>query len=462
MPRRKFDKATSTTFQVVHRPQNDPRINDEESSSAVFRELAPQQSHKIKSRTDLESELFSDAISNSSGPSIRSNEGEAAEQGIYYDDTEYDYMQHVYDLDSRSGSVEGLFVEAKAFNKEKKGKGKQSLEEALREANLGDGQSESGSSLAEEFIGEDIGSLGDSRQTSYQDQQNVPDAIAGLQPDMDPRLREVLEALDDEAYVDDEEDLFAEIANGGAEVTQDEFESTNFPDDEGDDGWESDTTEKPFNEQRSLDTVPSASGDTDMSDAPPPNLDHGDGEWMKEFRKFKNDEKPALKGPKPGQSAADLQSSILTSGTGGVQRKKRKGALTSSAGYSMTSSSLARTEGQSLLDARFDKIEGMYADDGMDMDVDDTASTFSKNSLVSGMSSLSKASNSSNLSTTSSQAPTLAGQGLDSMMDEFLGGYKMAGGSRRVGTEKYRTPMQQLDDVRKDLGPARVKAQRAK
>lgn len=35
---------------------------------------------------------------------------------------------------------------------------------------------------------------------------------------MDPRLREVLEALEDEEYVDEEDDIFGELTGDGYEV----------------------------------------------------------------------------------------------------------------------------------------------------------------------------------------------------------------------------------------------------
>lgn len=99
--------------------------------------------------------------------------------------------------------------------------------------------------------------------------------------------------------------------------------------------------------------------------------------------------------------------------------------MTSSTGYSMTSSSLFRTEGQTLLDARFDKIEEAYAEDEMDMDDGTT-------SIASGM------------SLASSQAPSLTKRSdFDSIMDEFLGGYSMSG-KKRVKKGGYQSGLEQL------------------
>lgn len=408
----------------------------------VFQELAPSQAHKIKSRNDLEAELFG-LTESSALPGLRDNEGEAAEHGIYFDDTEYDYMQHVRDLNAGSGGGESYFVEAATKKKDGKGKGKISLEDALREASLQESQSESGVGQGggSQLLDDDILPSTDLRRSTYQDQQDVPDALAGFQPDMDSRIREVLEALEDEAYVDDEEDFFGEIAKDKREVSLEEFEDAAFEDAGDEAGWETDETEKPSKKYKtgvmSSPPVPQ-SADTMMEDGP----DHGDGDWMKEFSKFKQADKAAKKA-QPQASNAELQSSIMTgtSMTGG-RRKKRKGAMTSSTGYSMTSSSILRTEGQTLLDARFDKIEEDYAEDEMDMD-DGGASIVTGSSMAS------------------SQAPSLVQRSdFDSIMDDFLGGYSMSG-KKRVKKGGYQSGMEQLDEVRKGLGPARIKSQKA-
>ncbi|KAL6712802.1 Protein ltv1 [Lecanora helva] len=444
MPQKQWiDKSNSTTFQLVSRPQNDPKIHDSSSSSTVFRELAPSQSHKIKSRHDLESELFGPGDTHGTNTNIRDNEGEAAEYGVYFDDSEYDYMQHIRDLNAGGASGETFFVEATKPKKEGKGKTKLSLEEALRKSSLRDQQGDTNESATEksQLLDDAILPSKGFKKGSYQDQQDVPDALAGFQPDMDPRLREVLEALDDEAYVDDEEDIFGELAKDGNEVSLDDFEKTNLEEEDMDDaGWETDETEKPNKEYNIEEiTFKSAppSADTEMTDKP----DHGDGDWMKEFSKFKQAEK--AKKPNLKASNADLQSSIMTgTSTNGGRRKKRKGAMTSSTEHSMTSSSLYRTEGQSLLDARFDKIEEEYAEDEMDID-DGTASMVTGSSLAS------------------TQAPSLTTRSdFDSVMDDFLGGYSMSG-KKRVKKGGYQSGMDQLDEVRKGLGPARVKAQKA-
>lgn len=406
MPRKGWiDKKTATHFTLVHRPQNDPLIHDESASSMVLNPTPLPNTNKVKKLDDLAEELGSDA------EQIRSNEGEAANYGIYYDDTEYDYMQHMRDIGSGSG--EAVFIEAPVKTKGK-GKEKQSLEDALKESRP--------EVKAEALLDEDILPSRNLQRTTYQSQQNVPDALAGFQPDMDPRLREVLEALEDDAYVDDDEDIFGELAKGEEEIDQDEFEDGAWDKDE--EGWESDDTAKPTKEYKDAPTLVEGAEDE--------HEDHGDGDWMADFNKFKKDQKSNDAPVAPSQS--DLQSSLMTTTTNGGKRKKRKGALTNASSYSMTSSSMFRTEGLTTLDERFERIEERYNEE-----MEDMASV-------------------SAVSTVSSTGPLRAD--FENIMDDFLGNYSMSG-KKHVKKGKYQSGMEQLDEVRKGLGPARIRSKKA-
>jgi len=367
---------------------------------------------KSKQLNDLASELGSDALS------IRDNEGEAANHGVYYDDTEYDYMQHIRDLGQGAGDA--VFIEA---NKPKT-KGKQpSLEDSLRQLNL--------KNASEDLLDEEMLPSKNLQRLTYQAQQNVPDAIAGFQPDMDPRLREVLEALEDEAYVDDDEDIFQELAKDAKELSTHEFEDEFEGDyDEDDEGWESDRTAKPSKEfrQGGDEVVPQLVDTAGAQDGP-------SDDWMEDFNKFKSDQKGEKK-PRaaagPG-AASEIQSSIWTTTTNGGRRKKRNGAMTNPSAYSMTSSSLFRTEQLGILDARFEKIEEEY-----NADMDDLGSI----SGVSGVSSV----------------QGNVRQDFDASLDEFLEGYSLHG-KKRVKKGKWKNGIEQLEDIRKGLGPARIRPQ---
>ena len=69
---------------------------------------------------------------------------------------------------------------------------------------------------------------------------------------------------------------------------------------------------------------------------------------------------------------------------------------------------------------------------------------------MSGMSSYSRASD--------SEAPQLERRDFDSIMDEFLGGHSTAGKRGRT-VKKFgkQSGMEQLDEIRNGLGPARIK-----
>lgn len=334
------DKKSSSTFQIRYRSQQDPLIHDQDASDFVFTAVnAPNQ--KVKNAHQLAASLGPESAA------IRANEGEAAMYGVYYDDTTYDYMQHMREI---GDSVEGVFIEAP----EQKGRGKgkqQSLADALRET------------PAEELIPKELRASETLMKRTYQDQQDVPDVLAGFQPDMDPRLREVLEALDDEAYVDDDDDIFEQLAEGG-EATAREFEDMFFEEeeeDENEEGWESDATAKPGSHQKPA--VVFAAGTTATTEGPTGGMAAPvEGEaWMYEFSKFKKAEK-RMKGPVDDASSMADTMSFGGSSLGGTMsmsgrtRRRHKKAGTESSGYSMTSSSLFRTEGLTTLDARFDKV----------------------------------------------------------------------------------------------------------
>ena len=371
---------------------------------------------------------------------IRDNEGEAAAHGVYYDDTEYDYMQHLREIGTGGG--EAIFVESASSLNNNKPKPKQNLSDALKLMDLQD--------QSAELLDEEILPSKNLRRVTYQNQQDVPDAIAGFQPDMDPRLREVLEALEDEAYVDDsgdnDDDLFQKLAQDGVELDDYEFEETY--DDEGDfdddAGWESDATEKPAGASPRV-ALPAGGDDAapqlvDASGAlsgiptgiPIEGIVGAEGpsdDWMADFKQFKKEQSSTATRKKIVPAMSEIQSSIWTTDTNGGRKKKRKGALTQQSGFSMTSSSLVRTEQLTLLDARFDKIDEQYNDDMDDMQ---SVSQFSAVSSVQGP----------------------LRNDFDGIMDEFLGGYTMQG-KRHLKKGAKQSGLEQLEEIRRTLGPAR-------
>ncbi|OKL63742.1 hypothetical protein UA08_00220 [Talaromyces atroroseus] len=469
--------------------QQDPLIHDPNAEDRVLHQVSgpkqgPALSTTASSASHKTSRNLGELESEFTAANVRKNEGEAANYGIYYDDSKYDYMQHLRELGTGGGN--SYFVEA--ATSKGKGKGKTvKLEDALRDVSIDDSHSEVGGAAASVYGSEYTRSTASSyiKKPTYQDQQNVPDAIAGFQPNMDPRLREALEALDDEAFVDDEDDqdIFGELTRNAEEVAPEEFEDTLF-DQEDDDGWESDVTEKAFpqsTEAKKADREEHVAQEHDPSEMPDhnkpvPDIAPENSDWMREFSKFKKDAKasntPAAKPEGDGATERHTTASTMfTAGGTPIRRKKRKGAMTNPSAYSMTSSSLARTEGLRLLDDRFEKVEALYALDE-EGEYDD-ASFADGASMVSGMTGMTGM---TGMSAASSQAPSLVSRGdygdvplrsdFDNVMDDFLSGWQdRSKQAKRKGAKAKRGKngnealgIAMLDEVRQGLGPARLSA----
>lgn len=266
----------------------------------------------------------------------RENEGEAAMYGITFDDSQYDYMQHLKPI--------GQHQDAYFIGKDGKISDSYLPPEHKDKMTLGDLLNGGpGESLPEPTWKE-----------HYQSQLPIQDSIAGLKPDMDPRLREVLEALEDEEYVDEdvegEEDLFSQLICTGE--VKDESE------------WKQLAPEEQ-----------------------PEELVQRDGEedWEFAFRKFQisSKKRPSVASDDVGSSmggdvsdfgdvsdvGSNFEGSIAQSEARDTfgelpkvksRRKKKIGAKTDLSGYSMSSSANYRNEGLTLLDDSFDKVEEEY------------------------------------------------------------------------------------------------------
>ncbi|BFZ59340.1 Protein ltv1 [Saitoella coloradoensis] len=374
-----INKKTAQTFQLVHRSQRDPLIHDEDASAMVFKPLDAPNVKKgaaaVKTKDDLEAELGEEASH------VRGNEGEAANYGILYDDTEYDYMQHVREV---GNSIDAIWVEAPgAQQKKKKAKA-----------------TGMGMALKEDILPAEVLPSTEEIPRNYQNFQGVQDEIAGFQPDMDPRLREVLEALEDEAYVEEDEHVFAELAASG------ERQADAYDDDE--DFWDDDEEEEEDGY---------ATDDTTKASAQPARSD-----WENEFSKFKQ----ARRGAPGSDDDVDSDYGSVMAGLNKLKLNKNRrgpGSVVSS-NYSMSSSAMFRNEGLTLLDDRFDKIEQEYMDDIDEEEEDELAQV--------------------------EQRPDL-----ESIFDDFLDNYAVKG-KKLVAMSKHENGLYQLDEVRRDLGGARI------
>lgn len=544
MPRKRWiDKHHAQTYQLLYRSQNDPLLNDETAGERALFPVAGKGSALPSSSrpqaTYAEGLHLADLEDGLDFESMRENEGEAAGYGIFFDDTEYDYMQHLREIGGGTGESHFVGPVSTKATPRGKGKGKEkignrvvALEDALRATSLEehdhdyepDTQSMTSASVMSAYSSRSV------NRPTYASQQEVPDEIAGFQPDMDPRLREALEALENDAYVDeaDEDDIFGQLTKTGRinELTLDEFEQSlgeEVGGDQDDEGWESDVTEKPsvsvqekelklpsshiesasasltaprISQGESNSTAPSEKGREQALQTDLPSSTEAatgeDGAWLADFTRYKRDisaaaskQNPSAAAQQPAPpsvfSAQSRTSTLYTlNGTPLRRQKKRKGALTNPSTYSMTSSSLARTDGQQLLDRQFERIEKLYAlDEDEDEELDELDTDMDGGVSVSGASAVSKQSRMSNMSTLSTAS--FADRGavradFDSMVDEFLGGGRGSAISsaaaddsgensgRRTRGKKSKhgnrndksCGLAQLDEVRAQLGRGRV------
>lgn len=322
MSKRQFvNKKNATTFQLVHRSQRDSEYHNQDAPQRV---LVPVKTKDKQSGGDDRSEAqrsravrkniqtLKDLAEDFDG-ALSKNEGEAAEYGVYFDDTEYDYMQHL----RPTGNLGAVMLKNPKLATEK--------------------------SKATFELSSDVLPSGQERPRTYQDQQAIQDSIAGFRPDLDPSIREVLVALEAEEEVVDEadtEDWFQELTKGG--VSEDDNDGYNQQDDgwgEDDDGWDSDDTAK--------------AGDV-------PNSRAGKSEWEQEYSRIK----------KAGARAIDKEGSVVsTAFTAASTGRIKHGNGSIGTGFSMSSSALWRTEGLTQLDDRFDKVELEYAIEEEDEEV---------------------------------------------------------------------------------------------
>lgn len=311
-----FRQPGAKHFQLVHRSQRDPLINDPDASQHVLKEVVRGNDRKGKTRAELESALDPKDIAHDA----RLNVGEAALYGVYFDDVEYDYMQHLRSVGTEEEGVESFLIEAPSMRQIKskaKGKGQDDI-------------------LFNDLPPEALPSRHEMPH-QFESQQAIPDSISGFQPDMDPHLRQTLEALEDDAFVDDslEDDFFGNLVAGGERGE----EEVNYEFKE--DGEPSDT-------ERDQD------GDEEA------------GGWEERFAKFQKEQKRAP--PSDCDEELDSEGGDTVGNlpklrvVGGKQR--RKGSSVAS-GYSMSSSSMYRTEALLTLDERFDQLmSNEYGSDG--------------------------------------------------------------------------------------------------
>lgn len=373
-PKQKFQR-----FQLVHRSHQDPLFHDTDASKAVLVPLedATKKRRVKRSKLSTAAALAASAEVPHTGnlrtankndialvqKDMKPTEGMAAAYGITYDDSQYDYLQHLRPM----GEGDAVFIPANDEDEEEKFKGK-NKEKGLAA-----------------LLGETMLPSKELRKYDYQQQQDTPDEIAGFKPNLNSDLREALVALEDENYLDEEQDVdevdvFGELLGGGNEISLDEYDKIagndyEYYDDDDDDDWDYDDYEGQFDEY----DQPNAQDLENVEVQIPEGGAHG-FDWEKDFNKFKKiqhkkandwdsddgfsdeengaseDEEDDFVGELPDLNAKNLNSSKSTK----KKAKRKKGAKTDTSSYSMSSSAMARTEQMTIIDDKYDVLKEKY------------------------------------------------------------------------------------------------------
>ena len=226
-------------------------------------------------------------------------------------------MQHLKPIGLQEDGVESILIEAPSVQKGKTKAGK----------------SQAPIQLVDDLPQEALPSKQELPR-NYESQEAIPSSIAGFQPDMDPHLRQTLEALEDDAFADGdlEDDFFGELIADGERASDEEprFEFSEWGAEEG----EEDGT--PHSEEEEVDSE----------------------DWQAAVRRFKQTQQSRSDGADPDtdrySEGGDTVGSIPQfSVIGG--KKRRKGSSEAS-GYSMSSSSMFRNAGLTMIDEQFDQV----------------------------------------------------------------------------------------------------------
>lgn len=360
-PRRRFNKKEAKTFQLVHRAHDDALFYDNDASEHVLvpapsRETKTSSRKKIYKTSDLEKQLGSEEIRK-----IRENEGLAAQYGIFFDDSKYDYMQHLKPIGQNNDAV---FVERKGSNKEKEHRNIEDLFE---------GQVPSKEKVEASHALEDI-----------------PEELRGFKPDMDPRLREILEALEDEAYItegeeysnkailqneEEQDDIFSSILKSGRIGNEEFYENDDIGEyGEDYDEWDLDNYVDEYDRKYDSDNYEEQEIPYNEGQAPEELLPQDGAKilinnaWEKDFNLFKMNQRDKANdfdsdSDLPSELDEDTVPELPNIGTKSSKKKasntktrKKKGAMTDTSSFSMSSSALFRTEGLTLLDDKYEQM----------------------------------------------------------------------------------------------------------
>ncbi|KAL6949750.1 hypothetical protein ACO0QE_000407 [Hanseniaspora vineae] len=473
MSSKRFNKANAQKFSIVHRPHDDPRYYDSEASEHI---LLPLVTPKEKRKQQKEAASTASAPLKSNNPYVKlkktvveteaqpakkeianAHVGEAALYGIQFDDSKYDYTQHLKPI--------GLDPENSVFIAKRGSAGPSSKAQNTpkpSKKDIAEMFTEDRYKEADKIKSEPVFKFGMAKPEYLEHQVDIADDLKGFKPDMDPALREILEALEDDAYVINEDVVvdqkklgkiapFGEKSDGNLADIQEEDDDEHDEEEnyqaetyrseedfeEGDDDifaellgsgeagengayevdeWDIDNYEDDFGNGAEGNGSSAAIDLSQFDDDLSKFNEVGWGSDMSSFKKAQD-----RNGGFDDESVNDFESEfaedqdqlgdLLSFGSQSIagksksrKQRRKKGAMSDTSGFSMSSSAIARTEVMTVLDDKFDQvIDGYqnYEDEQVDSDYEEFDM--------------------------SKERPDL-----ESMLDDFLDNYELASGGRKI------------------------------
>lgn len=445
-PKSIWRQPNAVHFQLVHRSHRDALYNDPDAGQHVLKPIT--RGGKGKTREDLIKD--DPALARSD----RKNIGEAALYGVYYDDTDYDYMQHLRsindDENSRRGGqdeeadTEAVWIPSAVQPKERqKGFALKKEEPPIMLPASAFASTEVAPSDSAHF--------------------NVEPALQGLNPDMDPHLRQTLEALEDEEFVEDEadDDFFGEIIEEGTwDGQRGEGDEWRDAPPEGDAIF-LDPVQRALREQETLRAQGGdAAAEEQLSLTARVALFKEQQKQRTSSDTESDEDRDEVAELPAGRAAAMPRRAGSTSSSGSALGKKgRPGALarraaSSRAGsvgggstiWSMSSSAMARNKGLTELDERFDQVIREYGGKATgDPEIDLQGGAFDDIEPESEE------------ELDPETVESLTRGDFDAIMDEFLSTQEVIRGKlkQRLGSRDA-TADEKLSIVREQLGEARL------
>ena len=107
-PKSIWRQPNAVHFQLVHRSQRDIMRHDPDAGAGVLKPFEPLNRAGVKGKSRAELMQEDPSLGAEGDDALpRKNIGQAALYGIYYDDTEYDYMQHLRAVNDDENSKRG-------------------------------------------------------------------------------------------------------------------------------------------------------------------------------------------------------------------------------------------------------------------------------------------------------------------------------------------------------------------